>query len=89
MVWCTPEGALMAATQIPVTERRSQPERTCAVCLEGIYVTRLETDGYSGPGTLRRLGVTSSDTEIVWHVEACNRCGHVQVFRRDWRRRSN
>jgi hypothetical protein len=76
----------MAATQTPIGERRSQPERTCDVCLEGVYVTKLETDGYSGPGTLRRLGLTSGEMDVVWHVEACSNCGHVQVFRRDWRR---
>ena len=76
----------MTATQIPVRERRSQPERTCGVCFEGVYLTRLETDGYSGPGTLRRLGLTSGDMDVIWHIEACNHCGHVQVFRRDWRR---
>ena len=73
----------MATTQAPVRERRSQPERTCGVCFEGVYITKLETDGYSGPGTLRRLGLTSGDMDIIWHVEACNHCGHVQVFRRD------
>jgi hypothetical protein len=76
----------MAVTQRPIGERRSQPERTCGVCLEGTYITKLETDGYSGPGTLRRLGLTSGDMDIIWHVEACSHCGHVQVFRRDWRR---
>jgi hypothetical protein len=77
---------VMAIAQTPVAERRSMPERTCAVCLEGVYVTKLETDGYSGPSTLRRMGLTSGGMDVLWHVEACNRCGHVQVFRRDWRR---
>ncbi len=76
----------MAATQTPVGERRSMPERPCNVCLEGVYVTRMQTDSYGGPGTLKRMGLVTSDQDVTWHVEACNRCGHVQVFRRDWRR---
>jgi hypothetical protein len=75
----------MAVTQIPIGERRSMPERSCAVCLEGVYITRMQTDGYSGPGTLKRFGLMTGDQDITWHVEACSRCGHVQVFRRDWR----
>jgi hypothetical protein len=60
----------MTATHKPTAERRSMPERVCSVCLQGVYVTKKETDDQSGE---------------AWHVEACTRCGHVQVFRRDWR----
>jgi len=56
------------------SDRRSQPDRVCMVCLEGVYVVRDESD-YRPPGGARSL----------WHIEACNRCGHVQFFRRDWR----
>ncbi len=45
------------------------------VCLEGVYVVRDETD-YRPPGGAKSL----------WHIEACNKCGHVQFFRRDWRK---
>lgn len=75
----------MAATQQPAGERRSMPERVCSVCLMGTYTTRLETDNYSGEGALRHFGVTNGDRDVTWHVEACTHCGHVQVFRRDWR----
>ncbi len=56
-------------------DRRSQPDRVCVVCLEGVYVVRDETD-YRPPGGAKSL----------WHIEACNKCGHVQFFRRDWRK---
>lgn len=74
----------MTASKTSVRERRSQPERVCTTCLQGVYVTRFETDAESGPGSLQRFGFTNS-SDVTWHVEACNRCGHVQVFRRDWR----
>ena len=76
----------MTSTQRPIGERRSMPDRVCHVCLQGSYVTRLETDAVSGPGTLRRLGITDPG-DVAWHVEACDHCGHVQAFRRDWRDR--
>ena len=60
----------MTATHEPTAERRSMPERVCSVCLQGVYITKQDTGSPSGES---------------WHVEACNRCGHVQVFRRDWR----
>jgi hypothetical protein len=68
----------------PIGERRSMPDRVCHVCLQGSYVTRLETDAVSGPGTLRHLGLMDPG-DAAWHVEACSHCGHVQAFRRDWR----
>lgn len=58
-------------------DRRSQPDRVCMVCLEGVYVAREERD-YRPPGGSKSL----------WHIEACNKCGHVQFFRRDWRKGS-
>ncbi len=83
----------MSVSQQPVVERkserkaerRSMPDRTCIVCLDGVYVTRLETDSYAGRGSLSRFGVDSSSVDVLWHVEACNNCGHVLIFRRDWR----
>lgn len=74
----------MTSTQKSIGERRSMPERICHVCLQGSYVTRLETDSVAGPGSLRRLGITDPGGD-AWHVEACSHCGHVQAFRRDWR----
>lgn len=74
----------MTASKTSVRERRSQPDRVCATCMQGVYVTRLEADEQSGAGSLQRFGLTNSG-DVTWHVEACNRCGHVQVFRRDWR----
>lgn len=74
----------MTARQTSTGERRSQPERLCTMCLQGVYVTRLETDADSGDGGLQRFGFANA-ARVTWHVEACNRCGHVQVFRRDWR----
>lgn len=56
-------------------DRRSQSDRVCLVCLEGVYVVRHERD-YRPPGGGKSL----------WHIEACNKCGHVQFFRRDWRK---
>jgi hypothetical protein len=73
----------MSIMHQPTVERRSMPLRTCGVCLDGVYVTQLETDAYAGPGVLRRVGIDSSDEQVVWHVESCSRCGHVQIFRRD------
>lgn len=75
----------MTADPKPRRERRSSPNRHCEICLEGVYITRLETDSYGGPGMLRRVGITGSEQDVLWHVEGCNHCGHVQIFRRDWR----
>lgn len=66
----------MATSQSPDAERRSMPERPCIVCLEGVYVTRFEGNAD---------GIVTNDPDVTWHVEACNRCGHVQLFRYDWR----
>ncbi len=66
-------------------ERRSSPERGCEVCLKGVYVTRSETDSYSGGGPVERIGIDSPERDVLWHVEGCNHCGHVLIFRRDWR----
>ena len=66
------------------TERRSEPERVCTVCLQGEYVTRMETDSMAGRGGLQRFGIDPSERHVEWHVESCNHCGHVQIFRRDW-----
>ncbi len=74
----------MSAVQQPTVERRSTPVRTCGVCLDGVYVTRLETDAYAGPGVLRRVGIQSEEREVLWHVESCSSCGHVLIFRRDF-----
>ena len=76
----------MTAADRPRSERRSGPQRTCAVCMEGVYVTKLETDTVAGPGSLHRFGVDPDEPGVLWHVEACDYCGHVQIFRRDWRR---
>jgi hypothetical protein len=76
----------MTVRETTPAERRSQPERLCTICLQGVYVTRLETDAESGPGMLHRFGLTNVG-DVTWHVEACDHCGHVQVFRRDWRER--
>ena len=73
----------MPVVHQPTVERRSMSVRTCSVCMDGVYVTRLETDAYAGPGALRRVGIDSSEAGILWHVESCERCGHVQIFRRD------
>jgi hypothetical protein len=59
-----------------MTDRRSNPERTCIVCLQGQYVVRIERDATAEPGKDRM--------RMPWHIEACNCCGHVQIFRRDW-----
>ncbi|MCZ6915548.1 MAG: hypothetical protein O7I93_02125 [Gemmatimonadetes bacterium] len=75
----------MAAIPRLHVERRSSPERGCEVCLKGVYVTRLETDSSSGAGALRQLGIDTSEQDVLWHVEGCNHCGHVLIFRRDWR----
>jgi hypothetical protein len=56
-------------------DRRSQPDRVCIVCLEGVYAVRHESD-YRPPDGPKSL----------WHIEACTKCGHVQFFRRDWRK---
>ncbi len=67
-------------------ERRSLPDRPCGVCARGVYVTKMETDSYAGRGVLQRFGVDSREEGLLWRVEACDRCGHVQIFRQDWRR---
>ncbi len=74
----------MSAIQQPIVERRSTPVRTCGVCLGGVYVARLETDAYAGPGVLRKVGIQSEEREVLWHVESCSSCGHVLIFRRDF-----
>jgi hypothetical protein len=56
-------------------DRRSVPERVCVVCLEGEYVVRSQEDFHQ-----------SDAPRSNWHIEACTNCGHVQFFRRDWRR---
>ncbi len=66
----------MAASESSNAERRSMPERPCIVCLEGEYVTRFEADAD---------GILTKEPNVTWHVEACTRCGHVQLFRYDWR----
>jgi hypothetical protein len=55
-------------------DRRSQPDRVCVVCLEGVYTVREEREYRQPDGPVS-----------PWHIEACTRCGHVQFFRRDWR----
>ncbi len=74
----------MAKRTIQRTERRSLPDRRCTVCLLGVYVTQMETDSIAGHGGLQRFGIDPSGQHVEWHVEACNHCGHVQIFRRDW-----
>ena len=74
----------MSVVQQPTVERRSTAVRTCSVCLDGVYVTRLETDAYAGPGMLRRVGIQTEERDVLWHVESCSSCGHVQIFRRDF-----
>jgi hypothetical protein len=64
----------MSATAQPVGERRSMPDRVCEVCMQGTYVTREGQDYRRGDAPDSR-----------WHIEACSKCGHVQIFRRDWR----
>ena len=59
-----------------VKDRRSNPERICIVCLQGNYVVRIPTDTTVEPG--------QDVMRMPWHIEACNCCGHVQIFRRDW-----
>ena len=76
---------LMPKPTIQRTERRSMPgARACTVCLQGVYVTRMETDSGAGRGELQRFGIDLSERHVEWHVEACNHCGYVQIFRRDW-----
>jgi len=60
-----------------MTDRRSNPERTCIVCLQGQYIVQVQRDATVDPAT--------GKVRMPWHIEACNRCGHVQIFRRDWR----
>lgn len=76
----------MAAISRLHVERRSSPERGCEVCLKGVYETRLETDAHAGEGVLRRFGIEASEDDVMWHIEGCNHCGHVLIFRRDWRK---
>lgn len=66
----------MSQQDHPVRDRRSNPDRTCSVCLQGRYVTRSGHEFSKGGGD-----------KTPWHVEACSYCGHVQLFRRDWRER--
>ena len=66
-------------------ERRAGPERPCIVCMDGLYVTKLESDATSGPGWLTRFGLQKREEGVLWHVEACNNCGHVLIFRREWK----
>ncbi len=75
----------MTAVDRMSTERRSGPERTCIVCMQGVYVTKLETDATSGPGRLTRIGLQKREEGVLWHVEACSKCGHVLIFRREWK----
>ncbi len=75
----------MTAVNPETSERRSGPERTCIVCMEGVYVTKLESDAASGPGRLTRYGLQKREEGVMWHVEACSRCGHVLIFRREWK----
>ncbi len=65
----------MAQAVQPIRERRSDSDRVCIVCLQGRYVTREAHDYRRG-----------DPENSPWHVEACSNCGHVQLFRRDWRR---
>jgi len=65
------------ATTAQAEDRRSIPERTCTVCLQGHYVTHVQTDPTPVPG--------KDSGRMPWHIEACSHCGHVQIFRRDWR----
>ena len=65
----------MAESVPPTRDRRSDSDRGCIVCLQGYYVTRDATD-------YRKHDPENSP----WHIEACNKCGHVQFFRRDWRK---
>jgi len=58
-------------------DRRSNPERICIVCLQGQYVMRIPRDTDIDP--------EKDEMRMPWHIEACNRCGHVQIFRRDWK----
>ena len=60
-----------------MSDRRSNPERTCIVCLQGQYIVHIERDTAFDP--------RKEEMRQPWHIEACNRCGHVQIFRRDWR----
>jgi len=60
---------------VPPRDRRSDSERVCIVCLQGYYVTR-------DPAEYR----PDDPEKSPWHIEACNNCGHVQFFRRDWRK---
>ncbi len=75
----------MTAVNLEATERRSGPERTCIVCIDGVYVTKLESDATSGPGRLTRYGLQKREEGVSWHVEACSNCGHVLIFRREWK----
>jgi hypothetical protein len=73
----------MTATDQTASERRSGPERTCIVCMEGVYITKLESDATSGPGRLTRYGLQKREAGVLWHVESCSNCGHVLIFRRE------
>jgi hypothetical protein len=69
------DGSGLTNDRREARDRRSQPDRVCIVCLEGVYTVRDQRD-YTVPE-----GRKSS-----WHIEACTKCGHVQFFRRDWRK---
>ncbi len=67
----------MTTVNPETSERRSGPERTCIVCIDGVYVTKFDSDtGH---------GVQEPIRGVSWHVEACSNCGHVLFFRRDWK----
>ena len=65
----------MSETELSDRDRRSDSDRVCVVCLQGHYVTRDASDYRKG-----------DPENSPWHIEACNKCGHVQMFRRDWRK---
>ena len=56
---------LMPKPTIQRTERRSMPgARACTVCLQGVYVTRMETDSVAGRGELQRFGIDLSERHV-------------------------
>ena len=77
--------ALMLIPLPRAVERRSIPVRTCGVCLDGVYVTREETDANTGAGALQKIGIDPNEEHVQWNIESCDHCGHVQMFRREWR----
>ncbi len=72
--------ATMPMPQPRTVERRSMPARTCGVCLDGVYVTRQETDANTGAGALQEIGIGLNEEHVQWHIESCDHCGHVQMF---------